>query len=334
MTETAYRPETKATEAALNWLIVLQEEPEDAEIGRRFVLWLEADAAHKAAWAEARRLWAVLGDARTEAPALAEVPVQPRMAGASGMPVAPMPQVAVPPAGRMRGRIAAGVVALGLAVMAVAYLPGLMLRLDADHITGTGQTADITLADGSHVILDADSAIAVDFTPEGRQVRLLQGQAMFEVEPDAARPFRVTAAEMRVTVLGTGFDINLLPDGAMVSVAHGRVAVEGVEQPLGAGDWVWQGEGQSESGHIAPEMVGGWRQGMLIVKNRPVAEVAAVLRRYMDGSVTILGGELGRQRVTGVYDLTDPEASLEALRAAHGGRLRWLPGGMAIFSAS
>ncbi|MFJ4056595.1 FecR domain-containing protein [Pseudomonas sp. NPDC089743] len=73
---------------------------------------------------------------------------------------------------------------LGAAVAAcliVVVAPSLSLRLQADYRTTQGGTRDATLADGSVVQLDSDTAIAVDYSGDHRDVKLLTGQAFFEV---------------------------------------------------------------------------------------------------------------------------------------------------------
>lgn len=78
-------------------------------------------------------------------------------------------------------------------------------------------------------------------------------------------------------VLGTGFDVRLRSGGVSVAVSHGRVAVmssspsAALTEPLEAGDWVRVGtNGTVERGKDVPEHVGGWRTGMLAVKDEAV----------------------------------------------------------------
>ncbi|MFK4771744.1 FecR domain-containing protein [Rhizobium sp. ZW T2_16] len=102
--------------------------------------------------------------------------------------------------------------------------PGLIQDLRADYVTARGERRTVMLADGSSVLLDADSAL-VDVSAAGeRRVRLLRGGVFFEVVPSTI-PFVVVAAGGRVEVLGTGFDVRLVADGGSVTLAHGRVSV-------------------------------------------------------------------------------------------------------------
>src|SRR3546814_4407377 len=64
------------------------------------------------------------------------------------------------------------------------------------------------LRDGSAVTLNSNSEIDVDFDEGIRHVRLLRGEALFDVAKDSIRPFVVEADSTRVTAVGTSFTVN------------------------------------------------------------------------------------------------------------------------------
>jgi FecR protein len=76
----------------------------------------------------------------------------------------------------------------------------------------------VTLADGSHVELNSQSAIAIHYDAGQRRVRLLEGEAWFEVSPDPVRPFVVEASGGTVTALGTAFNVDAEKERAHVTV--------------------------------------------------------------------------------------------------------------------
>lgn len=231
-------------------------------------------------------------------------------------------------ASRYRG-VAAGAGALIAACLLLILYPSLSIWLSADYSTGVAQMRQIALNDGSHVYLAADSAIGIDFAPGERRVHLLAGEAYFEVAPDPARPFIVSAREVATTVLGTAFDVGLMTDSVAVSVSHGRVAVadhdlaRDTRAPLGAGDWMRvRGAGGIKRGTGSPELVAAWRTGKLIVDDEAVGDVVDALRRYYRGKIVLLPSGLSERRVTGVYNLDDPLEALQAVVEAHGASLR------------
>ncbi len=155
-------------------------------------------------------------------------------------------------------------VAAAAALLAVLS-PQIALRWQADHMTAIGEQRTLTLEDGSTVRLAPGSAIGVDYANGHRHVRLLSGEAYFEVMRDPSRPFEVTAQTAKVTVLGTGFNVRMSEDGADVAVRHGRVRVDypdgrpPVSSVLVDGQWTrlaWNGD--TKTGTTSPTLVGGW----------------------------------------------------------------------------
>ena len=84
------------------------------------------------------------------------------------------------------------------------------------------------LPDGSSVSARSSDARVqpVEVTERGVTLKLESGSAKFSVTPDPARPFRVLARDVTVTVLGTVFDVAIEATGVRVSVERGRVRVD------------------------------------------------------------------------------------------------------------
>ncbi|HRI82173.1 MAG TPA: FecR domain-containing protein [Opitutaceae bacterium] len=88
------------------------------------------------------------------------------------------------------------------------------------------------LEDGSVIELNRGTRVAVDYTAAERRVRLLQGEALFTVAKNAARPFIVQAAGVDVRAIGTAFNVRLGAEDVAVLVTSGRVQV--APPPVGA----------------------------------------------------------------------------------------------------
>jgi transmembrane sensor len=93
------------------------------------------------------------------------------------------------------------------------------------YATDIGERRSITLADGSTVDLNARSQLRVEFTNSERRVELLDGQALFQVAKDKARPFIVHSGGATVRAVGTQFDVYRKDSGTTITVLEGRVAV-------------------------------------------------------------------------------------------------------------
>lgn len=283
--------EPDALEQAADWHLRLQEAP---EARHEFLHWLQADSAHRAAWQRMEQLMGALDH-------LAPQPV----------PVMPMPP-------RRRRYWPGLAVAASLALIAVLAIPPATQAWRADFYTGTGQTREVILADGSSVTLGPESELSVA-ADNPRHVTLLRGQAFFDVAHDPQRPFVATAGHLDVRVLGTAFEMELQGQRAQVSLARGQVLAENAEKALSERlapgqtlrlDWP---SGHIERTTLAPQQIGAWRQGSLFVENQPVSAIVEQLQRYTPGWIVVADPALKQRRLTGVFDLRDPDRAMLAL---------------------
>lgn len=308
---------------ALDWLMRFNATPDDAALKAGHAAWLARGEAQRAAWSRAQKTWTLMGA------------IPPAHAGEWQTPVKAHPA-------RHRRWLTRGAPAAIAAALLAFAVPGIVTWLRADHMTATGEIRSLTLADGSVVTLDTDSAIEVDFSAHRRAVTLLEGQAFFEVTADPARPFSVTADTVAVTVVGTGFDVRRDPDSIAVGVVHGTVQVDytgdGMPQPRGrltAGQQLYidrtAGTAYHPDGTAAP--IAAWREHDLVVDNATLASVIDELRRYYPGVIVVTDGALASKRVTGVYDVSDPIAALRVALRPHGGTVETVTPLIAIVSA-
>ncbi len=100
--------------------------------------------------------------------------------------------------------------------------------------TPRGGQYQITLSDGTKVWLNAASSIRfpVVFTGNERRVEIT-GEAYFEVAKNAAKPFKVNAANSEIEVLGTHFNVNSYEDEAAIrtTLLEGSVKVSVPSSP-------------------------------------------------------------------------------------------------------
>lgn len=313
-------PPEGTAEAAADWLIRLRAAPNDAALAERFEAWLAAAPDHPRAFEAQCAVWNLLGDVRPQAAILA--PAAPRR-------ITPLPRDGARPRGRMAA--AAGLAALAASI-ALLLLPGLLLRLDADFVTGTAETRTVQLADGSAVTLGGKSALAVDMSDGRRSVRLLAGEAFFEVTPDPNRPFVVDAGAAEVRVLGTAFDVRTGDGFSDVALARGAVEATFRDGTSTRQSRMVPGErlhydtadGALTRDLVPPDEIGAWRDGRLVVTDASVGEVVARIRRYHGAWIALPDAGLAAARVTGVYDLRHPDEALAALVEPFGGRVHVL----------
>lgn len=286
----------EAPRSASGWFIALREAPGERDLRARFEAWLAADPSHPRDWDEVNRLWATMGQSPPE--------FADRWRGFA----------ARRRAGRRSWRLGAAAAVAAICLL-LPLAPGFLVKLKADQRTGSAETRIVRLEDGSVVHLAPRSAIA--YEGGRRHVRLIEGEAFFEVVHDAADPFTVEAKGVKVTDIGTAFDVRARPAGEAVAVRQG--IVEAASRRLAAGDWIRiDAGGQVEQGHGPAEEAGSWTRGQLVAKNRSVADIVEDIRPYFDGVILVRGDELARTSLTGVYNLDDPIAALQAVASVQG----------------
>ncbi|MGU3494786.1 FecR family protein [Xanthobacteraceae bacterium A53D] len=312
-----------AHQAALDWFALLQSGDVPADTLDRFAAWRRVPQ-NEAAFQRIAAMWGM-----------------PEFAAATRRREAAAPLPAPRP--RRLGLAWASAAAAVLLVLAgTLYGPGLLLNLRADYVTATAERREITLPDGSRMTLDAASAVALDFADGRRTVRLLAGEAFFDVVHDTAHPFKVDGRYGEVTVTGTAFAVRTGAREDEVVLARGAVEVQalpragalaraGAPARLAPGDMA----SISESGVSAVRQVDtarhlAWLEGRLSFSRRPMGAVLDDLRRYYDGTILVMDGDLLERAVSGSYRLDDPALVVRSLAEATGVRLDTLPGGLLV----
>ena len=205
----------------------------------------------------------------------------------------------------------------------------------ADARTATGEQRQLTLADGTQVLLNTASAINLRFTPQRRLLQLLAGEILVSTAADPAtargaapRPFIVQTAEGSVRAIGTRFSVRRLvpdpvPDPALgrsgarsrVAVFAGAVELTTTAQSLrlGQGEQAEFGAAGIASRSSADEALdAAWRTGMLIARRMRLADLVAELDRYRPGRLRCHPA-LAELLVSGAFPLLDSERSLRLL---------------------
>ncbi len=301
--------------AAVEWLVELQGDMVTEATRERWRTWLAASPEHRRAWQRVE----AFGERLRELPSpLAHATLAP------------------PPArGRRRalGTLAALLVA-GSAAWTVEERTS-WRQWVADRRTGIGERASITLADGSRVELNTDTAIDLRFTDAERLLRLVRGEILIDTAPDpatadgnAARPFIVETAQGRIRALGTRFTVRQ-PDGlpggeSTVAVFEGAVELRprsGGPQVLNAGRqarFTRDGIGPIAT---AREEATAWTRGMIVARDMPLAGFLAELARHHHGRLGCDPAVAGLG-VTGTYPVAAPDKVLEMLQTTLPVRVR------------
>jgi transmembrane sensor len=307
-------PTPAQEQAALDWLSLLHDQPSSGDQAT-FSRWLRADPAHVEAYSRAQVLWEL-----SEVPArtLADEDAVALQGYLNSMNSSKRSRVV-----RGAGALAMAACLLVMVSLGAGWQPSRWVDdFGADYVTAPGEVKTVTLADQTRVTLDADSAIAVDFSHGERHIQLRRGAGFFRVT-HTGQPFVVEAGSGEARVLGTQFEVRLQPAGAQVTVLSGRVGVtpsrQGPQQVLTAGQQVAYADGVADALHaVDSESRLAWRDGWLNYYKAPLAEVVQDLSRYYPGRILLLNDEMAAKRVSGSFPSKDPVAVLSALQAVLG----------------
>jgi transmembrane sensor len=332
---------------ASEWLVEFRTGEVDTPGRKKFTAWLRSSPEHMRAYLELAAIWnegAHLDpEHRFDADQLSEL-----AAGDNVIPLDRRPAVEAPT--RERGA-RSGITLFAVAASVLVAIGGAWGYLERNtYSTGIGEQRSLALEDGSTVELNSDSKIRVHFSAERRTIDLIEGQALFHVAKDAARPFIVRSDDTKVRAVGTEFDVYRKMTGTTVSVVEGRVAVldpraeqspkqqatvgsakgenpsgEGPgEGPVaGAGEFLLAaGEqaivtAQSTEKPKKPNVAAAtaWTQRRLVFDSATLADVAEEFNRYNRRRLVIKSPELAEFHITGVFASTDPKSLIRFLQA-------------------
>lgn len=241
---------------------------------------------------------------------------------------------------------AAGATAVGIRLL---YAPQSVTASSVYYATSVGERQTISLKDGSVAILNAATKLAVTFDHHTREVRLLAGEAFFDVRHDASRPFRVIADDVFLEDLGTQFDVDRRPTTTRVTVAKGSVQltcgcvtretpsptinvserISGVPTHpsatimLTAGDEVnvAYADGTLTRHNLDPDELTqaiGWKDGEVWLSGEILSAAVEKLNRYSTHHIVITDASIANVRVDGMCRSSQPEDCARVLGHASG----------------
>jgi len=272
---------------------------------QRLDAWLAEDARHRLAYADV----AAVGYALEQVAPIVAIPqrAMPRWPIWTGAALAPL-----------------------LLVLAVTWMPHAWQDWRSDAHAAVGALRVEHLPDGSVLQLNTDTAVALPFAPDRRDVELLRGELAVEVAKDPAHPFRVHCAGVEARAVGTHFIVAWHADAVEVGVTEGSVAVRADEHSeptlVQAGQRVLVDARshtiRSES--LAPASY-SWTRGVLSFERVPLQQVVTEIARYLPEHIVFRASDRASVPVTATFPLDHPEAALVTLANTQRLKLRHVP---------
>jgi transmembrane sensor len=205
------------------------------------------------------------------------------------------------------------------------------------YTSGIGEVRRIALEDGSTMLLNTATALTVQFSKRQRDIRLIGGEALFEVAHDKARPFLVRANDVAVRAVGTAFAVRLEAAQVDVTVTEGAVEVADSAAAHGFGPSappashpeakrVSANERIVIASARAPEIRPisfaeterqlAWREGMVSFDGESLQTAVAEINRHNRRQIVIDDPSLGAKPVVGIFRATDLDGFSAAAAAA------------------
>lgn len=296
--------QTTVRDDAARWFVRLQDPAVSADEQQRFDAWLNQHPQHRDEFQLLQGLWTA-----------ADLLPAPRLKALAENQPARRERRPL-----LRYAVAASVlaVALGLGLFSGLNHPG---GYSAEFSTALGERKHVALPDGSVIDLNSRSRLQVRYDTDRRLIELSEGEAMFSVEHDSARPFVVEAGSGKITVTGTRFDVRRDVTQTRVAVEQGTVKVQGHDAPdnefinltAGLGTHV-DAQGKVAAAYaVNPAELTAWRGGKLVFNNARLSEVAAEVSRYREQPLTVGNPDVANLRLTSVFKSADTDALLKAL---------------------
>ena len=250
-------------------------------------------------------------------------------------------------------RVAAAAVVLagaGVAYVRVAARLGdrdVPARTTREFAAAAGQRAIIDLGDGTHIVLAPSSHLRMSMPARGNGMReaVLDGEAMFTVAHDTARPFVVRSRYGNTVDIGTAFAVRAYSNEPYrVAVREGQVALDQLaadaphRRPRMAGGVVLDADAPVlVAGDVATRDNDGrmtiahgqnvaqmldWTSGRLTFDHEPFGELVPDLERWYGVDIRIESPVLRTRTVTGQFDTESKTEAFNALGRVLGARHR------------
>jgi transmembrane sensor len=227
-----------------------------------------------------------------------------------------------------RSRVTPGVVTLA----ATLVFAGAVVYFWRDNavVTGIGQQQVRLLQDGTRVVLNTDTRIEVNYDEGARRVRLIRGEAWFDVSKRPAWPFIVSVDGQEIRALGTSFIVRHDDTQDLsVTLVEGRVSVAPIAGNGGAPSQTRQilapGQRLLISRNHSPTVdrpeltrITAWERGRVEFEDAPLGDAAKEMNRYSATHITLADAEVAQLRIGGVFRAGDSDEFVRIVTAAFG----------------
>ncbi|WP_456640496.1 FecR family protein [Bradyrhizobium sp. USDA 10063] len=202
----------------------------------------------------------------------------------------------------------------------------------ADYRTGVGEQRSIALTDRTSIDMNTRTSLNIREITGADSIELIAGEAAISTGPRAvivqAAAGRITAANATFTVRCDDPEVRVACLTGLIEVSHqGRVATVRPREQVAyaAGDL-----GQVTA--VNPEIVAGWRDGVLVFQDEPLVRVIEEVNRYRAGRIVLMNAGLGQRRITARFKIARLDAVLTQFQEVFGAKVTSLGGGFVLLT--
>ncbi len=294
---------------ALGWIARFRSGSASAKDHQQFALWLAQDSRNKQAMDSMLDMWADLAS------------VQQLYSGS--------PDIIRHPAANHSSWVKGAIGAAACLMLALALWPASRQpTAELLYQTALGEQQTVKLEDGSTLTLNTNSRVAVSFDEKLRALKLIKGEAFFQVAKDPERPFEVKAGSAQVTAIGTAFNIYRSNGTSNITVVEGVVKVTGLGNTPNrvAKTEILHANQQIKATSTGLKTITranvsqqtAWQHGELIAQNMPLVELITQIERYHDIHILVSDPSIATLSVSGAFKLSELDPILQALQLSLG----------------
>lgn len=194
------------------------------------------------------------------------------------------------------------------------------------YVTRIGENRQISLPDGSSVMMNTNTRLRHHFTDNQRQITLLTGEAVFTVKKDPKRPFEVVTLEGTARALGTIFNVMNIGDSVEISVIEGDVLVNSFDKEKRIPATIHLSSGFATKIHSGTEPFGkvyrsnisrisAWQENRMEFHDVSLSEAIDEYNRYIEKRIVLIGNE--NIRMSGSFRIGQTSTFINALKAGY-----------------
>ncbi len=185
------------------------------------------------------------------------------------------------------------------------------IQMQTIHVP-TGQRAELTLTDGTHVWLNSRSTLKFPerFSANTRNVEL-DGEGYFSVHHDPKRPFTVQTGKYAIHVLGTEFNVKAYHNSPLFETAllKGRVEISSPDMPqqlrLSPNEIATADHGVLKTSLIPNYNYFKWKEGLFCFEDESIQSLIEKLELYYDIQIDVQRSSLLQYRYSGKFRIKD-----------------------------